>query len=106
MHAPPEKSPNSATSPLQHTPRFKTAESFNHHTLGIWDLYIERSPVGWRIPLCPFIPDRAQFISDLGYLWKAICDLSSPVLFARLAVSAGLALAPAASLWCVVTVTR
>jgi hypothetical protein len=103
-----EKSEKISKGPPQHSRRFKIADSgsFIHHTLGIWDLYIEKSPIRWRIPLYPLIPDRAQFISDLGYLWRAIWDLSSPLLFARLAVSAGLALSPAASLWCVVTVAQ
>jgi hypothetical protein len=99
-----EKSNNSATSPPQHTEHSKLAENFNHYTLGIWHLYVEKPLIRWRVPLYPFIPDKAQFISDLGYLWRAICDLNSPLLFARLAVSAGLALSPAASLWCVVSV--
>jgi hypothetical protein len=91
-----EKSSKSVASSLQH--------NFDHHTLGIWDLYIEKSPIRWHIPLCPLLQDKAQFISDLGCLWRAICDLSSPLLFARLAVSAGLALSPAVSLWYVATV--
>jgi hypothetical protein len=95
-----EKSGNSIARSLQ--------DSFDHHTLGIWDLYIEKSPIRWHIPIRPFIQDKAQFISDLGCLWRAICDLSSPLLFARLAVSAGLAVSPAVSLWYVakVLVTR
>jgi hypothetical protein len=99
-----EKSCNTTATPPQYTGRSRLAESFNHYTLGIWDLYIEKSLIRWRVPLYPFIPDKAQFVSDLGYLWRAICDLKSPLLFARLAVSAGLALFPAASLWFVVSV--
>ena len=45
------------------------------------------------------------FISDLQYLWKAVYDLSSSLLFARLAVSAALALSPAVSLWYASAVT-
>ncbi|KAI0297498.1 P-loop containing nucleoside triphosphate hydrolase protein [Multifurca ochricompacta] len=78
---------------------FRVTESFNHYTLGIWDLYIEKPPIKWQIPIFPLITDSAQFITDLRYLWRAIRDLSSPLLFARLAVSAALALSPAASLW-------
>jgi hypothetical protein len=69
--------------------------SFNHFLLGIWDLYVEMPSVKLRIP---FYPDPALF-NELRYLWKAIYDLSSPLLFARFAVSAGVALSPAVSLW-------
>jgi hypothetical protein len=78
----------------------KITEGFNHFLLGVWDLYIEKPPKKWRIPFYPLNADKAPFISDLQYLWKAIYDLSSPLLFARLAVSAALALSPAVSLWC------
>ncbi|KAH9983361.1 P-loop containing nucleoside triphosphate hydrolase protein [Russula compacta] len=91
-----EKSGKSAQSQLQRT---QTLESFNHFILGIWDLYVEKPPVKWRIPFYPLNVDKTLLITDLQYLWKAICDLSSPLLFARLSVSAALALSPAASLW-------
>ena|SRR6266404_5149073 len=73
--------------------------SFDHQVLGIWDLYIEKPSVKWHIPLWPFAADKAQFVGDLRYLWRAVHDLSSPLLLARLAVSAALALSPAVSLW-------
>lgn len=91
-----EKSGKSAQSQLQRT---STLESFNHFVLGIWDLYVEKPPVKWRIPFYPLNADKSLLITDLQYLWKAICDLISPLLFARLSVSAALALFPAASLW-------
>lgn len=78
----------------------KITGGFNHFLLGVWDLYIEKPPQKWRIPFNPLNADKALFISDLQYLWKAIYDLRSPLLFARLAVSAALALFPAVSLWC------
>jgi hypothetical protein len=84
--------------PPQHSRRFRAkiadSGSFIHHTLGIWDLYIEKSPIRWRTPLFPLIPDKAQFISDLGYLWRAMWDLRNPLLFARLIVSAVLFFLP------------
>ena len=95
----PEKS-DSAESP-ERPERAKLTENFGHFVLGIWDLYIEKRPVKWRIPFYPLNADKTLLISDLQYLWKAIYDLSSWLLFARLAVSAGLALSPAASLWLV-----
>jgi hypothetical protein len=78
----------------------KITGSFNHCLLGIWDLYIEKPSVKWRIPFYSRNGDMGLFISDLQYLWKAVYDLSSSLLFARLAVSAALALSPAVSLWC------
>ena len=78
----------------------KITASFDYFLLGIWDLYIEKSPVKWRIPIFSLNADMDLFISNLKYLWKAIYDLSSPLLFARLTVSAALALSPAVSLWC------
>ncbi|KAH9043588.1 HlyB/MsbA family ABC transporter [Lactarius hengduanensis] len=81
------------------TESFGTTKAFDHQTLGIWDLYIEKPSIKWHIPLCPFLADKTQFIDDLQYLWRAIHDLSGPLLLARLAVSAALALSPAASLW-------
>ena len=99
----PEKSEGSTG--YLHTQQVRITESFNHFALGIWDLYIEKRPVKWRIPFYPFNADKAPFLGDLPYLWKAIYDLSSPLLFARVAVSAGLAFFPAASLWLVSTMT-
>ena len=90
---------------FQGTKSTRTTENFHHFVLGIWDLYIERRQVKWRIPFYPFNADKALIISDLQYLWRAIYDLSSPLLFTRLAVSAGLALFPAASLWLVLMVS-
>ena len=83
----------------------KIAESFNHFRLGIWDLYIENPPVRWRIPFYSLNADMGLFINDLQYLWKAVHELGSSLLFARLAVSAALALSPAISLWCASAVT-
>lgn len=74
--------------------------NFNHFLLGIWDLYIEKPPVKWRIPFYSLNADVGLLVSDLQYLWKAVYDLSSSLLFARLTVSAALALSPAVSLWC------
>jgi len=96
----PEKSSDSVESPERPQCTGLT-ENFGHFVLGIWDLYIEKRPVKWRIPFYPLNADKTLLISDLQYLWKAIYDLSSWLLFARLAVSAGLALSPAASLWLV-----
>lgn len=45
------------------------------------------------------VADKAQFVRDLQYLWRAIRDLSGVLLLARMAASAALALSPAASLW-------
>jgi hypothetical protein len=73
--------------------------NFDHKTLGIWDLYIEKPSLKWHRPFFPFIADKAQFIRDLQYLWWAVRDLSGPLLLARMAASAALALSPAASLW-------
>lgn len=73
---------------------------FNYFLLGIWDLYIEKPSVKWRFPFYSLNVDMGLFVSDLQYLWKAVCDLSSSLLFARLTVSAVLALSPAVSLWC------
>lgn len=78
----------------------KITGRFNHFLLGIWDLYIEKPSVKWRIPFYPLNEDMGLFIRDLQYLWKAVYDLSSSLLFARLTVSAALALSPAVSLWC------
>ena len=83
----------------------KITGSFNHFILGIWDLYIEKPPVEWRIPFYSLNVDMGLFIGDLQYLWRAVYDLSSPLLFARFTVSACLALSPAVSLWCAFTVT-
>ncbi|SRR6266851_8160545 len=102
----PEKSSTGGSAqPLQRTQSVRISENFNHFVLGIWDLYIEKRPVKWRIPFYPLNADKTLFINDLPYLWKAIYDLSSPLLFARLAVSACLALSPAASLWLVSSMT-
>ncbi|KAI0286209.1 P-loop containing nucleoside triphosphate hydrolase protein [Russula brevipes] len=90
-----EKSSNSKERQLQFSP---SLGSFNHFVLGIWDLYIEKPSIQWRIPFGPLNVDKTLFIRDLQYLWQAIHDLCSPLLFARLAVSAALALSPAASL--------
>lgn len=84
---------------------FKITGSFNHFLLGIWDLYIEKPPVKWRMPFHSLNADMCLFINDLQYLWKAVYDLSSSLLFARLTVSAALALSPAVSLWCASAVT-
>ena len=89
--------------PQSHSPQTpKITTSFNHYhfLLGIWDVYIEKPPVKRRFPFYPLNADNALFISDLHYLWKAIYDLSSPLLFSRFTVSAALALFPAVSLWC------
>jgi len=59
----------------------------------------------WRIPFYSLNADMGLFVGDLQYLWRAVHDLSSSLLFARLAVSASLALSPAVSLWCASTVT-
>ena len=99
----PEKSSDSTEPPERPQVEFtRLADDFGHFVLGIWDLYIEKRPVKWRIPFYPLNADKTLLISDLQYLWKAIYDLSSWLLYARLAVSAGLALSPAASLWLVV----
>jgi len=100
----PEKGGDSAE-PLERPQGIKLTEHFGHVVLGIWDLYIEKRPVKWRIPFYSPNADKTLIISDLQYLWRAIYDLSSWLLFARLAVSAGLALLPAASLWLVSIVT-
>jgi hypothetical protein len=100
-----EKSSKFVEPQSQHNQSPKIAGSFDHFLLGIWDLYIEKPPVKWRIPFYPLNADKALFINDLQYLWKALYDLSSPLLFARLAVSAALALSPAVSLWYVSAVT-
>ncbi len=85
----------------QRTESFGTTKTFERQILGIWELYIEKPSINlkWYIPLCPFVADKAQFVDDLRYLWRAVHDLSGPLLLARLAVSAALALSPAASLW-------
>ncbi|KAI9436996.1 HlyB/MsbA family ABC transporter [Lactarius indigo] len=83
----------------QRTKSFEITKKFDHQTLGIWELYIEKPPIKWHIPLCSFLPDKTQFLDDLQYLWRAVHDLSGSLLLARLVVSAALALAPAASLW-------
>ena len=101
----PEKSSDPAESPEQPTRCVRLTEDFGHFVLGIWDLYIEKRPVKWRVPFYSLNADKSLFISDLQYLWIAIYELCSWLLFARLAVSAGLALAPAASLWLVSIVT-
>ena len=101
----PEKGGDPAESFEQPTRGIRLTEDFGHFVLGIWDLYIEKRPVKWRIPFYPLNADKTLFISDLQYLWIAIYELSSWLLLARLAVSAGLALAPAASLWLVSIVT-
>lgn len=84
---------------FQRLQNFKIRGGFNHFLLGIWDLYIEKPPVKWPIPFYSLNADMGLFTSDLGYLWKAVYDLSSPLLFTRLTVSAVLALSPAVSLW-------
>jgi hypothetical protein len=73
--------------------------NFDHKTLGIWELYIEKHSPKSHLPFCPFVADKAQFSRDLQYLWRAVHDLSGPLLLARMAASAALALSPAASLW-------
>lgn len=100
-NSPPEKRDYSLGDPPQRTESSGVGfiEPFDHQTLGIWDLYIEKPSIKWRIPLCPFVADRAQFIGDLRYLWRVVHDLSGPLLLARMAVSAALAISPAASLW-------
>jgi len=100
----PEKSSDSTESP-ERTQCTRLTEDFGHLVLGIWDLYIEKRPVKWHIPFYPLNADKVLFISDLQYLWKAIYDLSSWLLFAHLAISAGLALSPMAPLWLVSIVT-
>jgi hypothetical protein len=99
----PEKSEDSPGCRQAQNVRF--TENFHHFVLGIWDLYIQKRTVKWRVPFYPLNGDKATFMGDLPYLWKAIYDLSGPLLFSRLAVSAGLAFFPAASLWLVSTVT-
>jgi len=101
----PEKSEDSTGCLHTQNVRVTARENFHHFVLGIWDLYIEKRPVKWRVPFYPLNGDKVLFMGDLPYLWKAIYDLSGPLLFARLAVSAGLAFFPAASLWLVSTVT-
>src|SRR6266702_740928 len=85
----------------QRTKSLGTTKNFERQIHGIWELYIEKPSINlrWYIPLCPFVADKAQFVDDLRYLWRAVHDLSGPLLLARLAVSAALALSPAASLW-------
>jgi hypothetical protein len=83
----------------QRTESLGINKTFEHHTLGIWDLYIEKPSIKWQISLCSFFADKAQLIGDLRYLWRAVHDLSSELLLARMAVSAALALSPAVSLW-------
>ena len=100
-----EKSARITESQSQHYQSSKITGRFNHFLLGIWDLYIEKPPVKWRIPFYSLNADMGLFISDLQYLWKAVYDLSSSLLFARLAVSAALALSPAVSLWYASAVT-
>ncbi len=100
-----EKSSKSVEPEIQHPESRKINGGFNHLLLGIWDLYIEKLPVKWGIPLYSLNADMGLFIRDLQYLWKAIYDLNSPLLFARLTVSAVLALSPAVSLWCASPVT-
>ena len=83
----------------QRTESFGINKTFDHQTLGIWDLYIEKPSIRWHIPWSPFIREKAQLIGDLQYLWRAVRDLSGTLLLARMAVSAALALSPAVSLW-------
>ena len=86
--------------PLPHrTERFGINKAFDHQTVGIWDLYIEKPSIKWHIPRCPFIADRAQLIGDLQCVWWAVHDLSGILLLADMAVSAALALSPVVSLW-------
>lgn len=101
-----EKGGRITESQSQRLQNFKITGSFNHFLLGIWDLYIEKPPIKWRIPFNSLNADMGLFISDLQYLWKAIYDLSSSLLFARLSVSAALALSPAVSLWYASAVTN
>jgi hypothetical protein len=102
----PEKSGRITEPQSQRLRSSKITGGFNHFLLGIWDLYIEKPPVKWeRIPFYSMNADMGLFISDLQYLWKAVYDLSSSLLFARLTVSAALALSPAVSLWCASAVT-
>jgi hypothetical protein len=100
-----EKGATTTESQSQRLQSFKITGGFNHFLLGIWDLYIEKPPIKWRIPFNSLNTDMGLFISDLRYLWKAVYDLSSSLLFARLSVSAALALSPAVSLWYASAVT-
>ena len=86
-------------SPPPRAESFKINKTFDHQTLGIWDLYIEKPSIKWHNPWGSFIADKAHLISDLQYLWRAVHDLSGTLLLARMAVSAALALSPAVSLW-------
>ena len=85
--------------PPQRTENSRINKTFDHQTLGIWDLYIEKPSIKWHDPWGTFIADKVQLFCDLQYLWRAVHDLSGTLLLARMAVSAALALSPAVSLW-------
>jgi hypothetical protein len=101
-----QKSSKSVEPQSQHPQRPEITGRFNHFLLDIWDLYIEMPPAKSRIPFYyPLNADKALLVNDLQYLWKALYDLSGPLLFVRLAVSAALALSLVVSLLCVSSVT-
>ena len=76
-----------------------------HHQYGVWDLYIERDPnLLSRFPKSWRIEKYSEFLNDLPYLWRTVCDVGAvawPLLLLYVVVTLMQSLVPALSLWCV-----
>lgn len=78
-------------------------EHIEQHSLGVWDLYVQRNKSGSRFfgDWMRF-EDHVELFNDLPYLWRAIHDLRHVCAY-LLAVygvtTAIMAVIPAVSLW-------
>ena len=71
---------------------------------GVWDLYIERDPKLFYFPKSWRIGEYSEFLNDLQYLWRTVCDLGSvtwPLLLLYVVVTLMESLVPTLKLWCV-----
>jgi hypothetical protein len=78
--------------------------SFEHIELGVWDLYVLRTPLSRYLPTSRKIEEYAQIWKEVPYLRRTLCDMSTvawPFLSLYLVLTLAKCLIPALSLWLV-----
>ncbi|KAI0321903.1 HlyB/MsbA family ABC transporter [Amylostereum chailletii] len=78
------------------------AANIQHHSIGVWDLYVQRDPKLSWIPQSWKVEEYAELLNDAPYLWRTVQDISPTcwqplVLYGLLTLA--LSLIPALSLW-------
>jgi hypothetical protein len=75
---------------------------FEHIKLGVWDLYIMRTPLSRYLPTSRKMEEYRQIWKDIPYLRRTIRDMSTvarPLLSSYLVITLAKSLTPALSLW-------